>query len=225
MRPLLESAGFEVDVSTLEAGDYFFPEIKMIWSWKSYKDFLTSVHTDHLRDEIAKMILAGNDHWQGLIVWKFGSKDQKYDPFITRNRILELKNLVEHYNAMYIPVWDVGTRETGIEVMRRWYLKSLDREFPMQLWRNVVAADKKLPTMVRMLMGIKGVGEDISLKIHQKYRTIDRLLVSVKDSHIYDQNRWKTKKQWNLEHWYHDIDLLGPTKAQQIYEALMGEDE
>jgi len=224
MRPLLEKAGFEVEVSILEAGDYFFPETKMLWSWKGYLDFLSSVHNGHLKDEIAKMILTGNDHWQGLIVWKFNDKKQKYIVGMSQRKTIEIKNLVEYYNAMYLPVWDVGTRATGVELMRRWFIKSLDRQFPMQLFRNVVAADKKLPVMVRMLMGIKGVGEDLALRIYHKYKSIDKLSNSVKDSHVYDKDRWKTKKKWNIEHWYHDIDKLGPDKAQRIYEALLEEE-
>lgn len=224
MRPLLEAAGFEVEVTLLEAGDYLLPDLKMIWSWKGYLDFLTSVHNDHLKDEIAKMILMGNNYWQGLIVWKKNSKEQRYVPLLTKNKTIAIKNLVEYYNAMYIPTWDLGTRATGVEVMRRWYLKSLDREFPMQVHRNVVASDKNLPTMVRMLMGIKGVGEDLALKVYHKYKNIDRLTTSVKDTHIYNKDRWKTKKLWKTQHWYNDIDKLGPDKAERIHKALMGEE-
>jgi len=203
MLPILVKAGFEtVEVTMLDAGDYFIPDCNMLWSWKSVSDFCQSIYTNHLKDEIARMILMGNQYWQGLIIWC-----ADHDFVAGQGLSKEVENLIEVYNAMYIPTFVVRTRLEGAELMRRWALKAVIKDFPLQIKRNVIAEKNEDPVTVRILSTIDGVGPITAAEIAKKYSTIDELIRAI--------------HHMTMAWWYDDINGVGKVTAEKIEKALL----
>jgi len=218
--PLLEEVGFKTSVKRLDAGDLIIND-KLVFSLKSVSDYLTSNHSSHLHNEIGMMILFPPRYFIGLIVWE-RDEEGKWTHGLDRKSIMSVKQTLETVNALYLPCWYVKSRKAVVELVYRWGLKTIDKDFPYQFRREVEFVDKKYPTMVKMLAEISGIGVEIATLIHKKYPKMEQLIPAIRETHIYDKEKWKTKKEWRENHcWYIKIDKLGKKKADSIAQAIM----
>lgn len=224
MVPLLEKHDFEPEVKVLEAGDYFIPEANMVWSWKSHTDFLQSLYNNHLKDEIAHMYEHYDDKWLGLMVWKL-KEGQKFVYGLSKKKFWRVKSTVEYYNTFYIPTFRVGQRETAVKRMKKYASKMKDKDYPIVLTRRVRIKQDNRPPMILLLQTINGVGEEIATQLYNEFKTVESLMIAIKETHDYSKTEYKTKKEWKKNVWYSDIEGCGKKVAEIIYESLFKSNE
>lgn len=219
MIPMLTEAGFHCVVERLKAGDYIIND-KIVFSLKSYIDFLGSVYNNHMHNEIGEMLLLPQKYWIGLIVWRWDD-NKKFIRHLTRDNEIKVKQRVDKINTLYLPAKITKTRKTAVEYMYKWSLRSLDYEYPIQFRRNIELVGGSYPITVKMLAEIPDIGPKLAVKIHSVYPKIDLLIQDIKKTHFFDKKKYKTKKAWREQAWFTKIDLLGEKKANMIVRSLM----
>jgi hypothetical protein len=57
--------------------------------------------------------------------------------------------------------------------------------------------------------------------IQKEYTHLDVLIDAIRETHCYNKEKWKTKKQWREENWYSKIPGLADGKAKTIAQSLV----
>lgn len=71
-------------------------------------------------------------------------------------------------------------------------------------------------------MNLPGVGDLLARAMFEKYPTVISLLNAMRKTRVYDKKKYKSKKVWQKKVWYASIDKMGPTKANNIENVLLG---
>lgn len=223
MTPLLQDAGFTVQIATIPVGDYIIDD-KLVFSLKSYNDFFNSVKSNHLHNEITEMLGLPDRYFIALAVWR---KETGVEFTWGHNRKSvkgglhkAVKDRIATLNAFYLPVFEVQERKDVVELMRRWAEKAKDEEFPYQVRRRVEVVKVNAPQTLKLYLTFPGVGAKNAQKLYEKFPTIGELLVHIEDSGYYDKERWGSKQKWMKAAWFAGTGI-GEKRALQITEALL----
>lgn len=227
MKELLEDAGFEVVVGPLPVSDYVVLDkdgrSKLYFSLKSNNDFIRSVYSNHLHNEIEAMLRLPDDMFTAVIVWK-----EKYIGGKGRSSAgvrIAVSERIQKINALYLPVFSTKDREGAVGVMKKWAKKLYDEELPVQYSRKVeLAGDMKMDPVFKLYLNLPGVGMPGAQAIYDKYGSFGDFVIDIKNSCTYHKELYNTKKYWLSDVvWYRDLPI-GEKSAKKIENMVLGDD-
>ena len=220
MVPLLEELGFTTTVTQMPTPDYVIPlknGYNIAITMKSYDDFLQSIHSGHMHNEIQNMLSLPPRTLIYLLMWK---PNYSYK----RQQIAQVMNISDTVNCEYIPVVKAKNRIDSAHLMKKFWLKYIKEDNPMQFRRRVeLSGNKKTDPVTRLYLNLPKIGPVTAKSLKEHYPTMADLVDAVKDTAVYDKDRWKTKKEWRKVLWYTDVENLGPTIAQKVERIMCGD--
>jgi ERCC4-type nuclease len=230
MKPLLEELGFTVSIRELPVADYIIyvpedgsPDMKetdkaIAITMKSHTDFLDSLYRGHMHNEIMGMLGLPENYLIMMILWK-----PRYG--LDKTKTIQANEKADMINLEYLPVMKFSNRLRAVEYMSKLYNKYSDRQitFPLQFRRRVeLAGSKNIDPILKIYMNLPGVGDLLARAMFEKYPTVVSLLNAMKRTRVYDREKYKSKKAWRTKVWYASIDKMGPTRANDIENVLLG---
>ena len=174
MVKFMEEAGFAVYKERLAEGDYII-DGKLLFTLKDVNsDYMRSLATGHLHNEIESLIKVGADRFIALIVW--GTARNGTD-------MSSAYESMETINAFYLPVFTAQDREGAVAVMVKWTMKTEQRKyskFPLQVKRKVEAkSPKDIPPTVKMYRVGFGIGDDVAEALAERYPSMAHLIAGI----------------------------------------------
>ena len=216
MQIAFENLDFDVQVERLSSADYIIDD-KIAVSLKCGTDFIDSVHSGHMHNEIMDMLKLPERYFILLLIWDDGE--------LIDNQTEHMHKIAETINGQYIPIYWADGRKESVDVMAKLAEKYEKESFPLQYRRRVeLYGSKHIEPVLRIYMNLSHVGEVTANALFQKYPSLLDLIKDINDTRIYYKEKHGTKEKWLKEIvWYHDVPNLGEKTAKSIERILVGD--
>lgn len=144
MIPILEGLGFTTEVRVLDVGDYIIDD-KIAITMKSWPDFVESVYSGHMHNEIEDMLKLPNRYMVLLFLWK------PKEMGLSQSQIESMEKMANTINIEYISVVRLTGRVECGDAMKRLSEKYDKDLFPLQFRRRVeVAGSNNIDPIIRI---------------------------------------------------------------------------
>jgi ERCC4-type nuclease len=187
----------EEEYETVKAGDIIGGNYNYVIEIKRGMDLVNSLNENHIYDQMERMvgvfrnnvILCFVGRFEDLLLDEHGSK--------RAGQLLSIPATCAQYGISFI---QVNHMSTLIRMLK--YFNEKCGEEPKIRNKFFRRADA-LPKAVRILMGIQGIGEELSNNIYQKYPSVKEVVIALEmDS-------------------FGGVPKVGPKKTKDLYEWLM----
>lgn len=206
---LLQSLGIEIEIKTLEDGDYILPN-NVIVSRKTISDFFGSRNSGHLNDEIYRLLSKYPDSIIFMILEK--------NTFNTRDEIV-IANQAYRSLQFVIPVVKTKDKRETAETLVYYHKKALNND--LKYFKRRITLLDNTNDIIRLYLAFPGISYKIAEMIYKEYPVPIDFFNAVLNTYKYNET-WKTKKLWKENRWDKNIKFIGEKRNENIGNLLKG---
>lgn len=207
---LLKSMGVEVEVVTLEDGDYHLPN-NVICTRKTYTDFFGSRNSGHFSDEIFRLLTKYPNHIVFCLVEK--------NTYNTRDEMAVASKAIKSMQFIIPTIQCKDKRDTAESLIH--YAKKAENNELQNFKRRIVLQDHT-NDIIRLYMSFEGIAQKTAEEIFKIYPKPIDFFNKVLETYEFDKEKHKTKRFWHENRWDKNIKFVGDKKNKAIGDLLKG---
>jgi ERCC4-type nuclease len=197
-----------VEVQELEDEDYLISDVHI--SRKTYNDFLSSLHSGHIFDELARLLT--NAKKVKLIV----EKSQ-----LPRAGMAQYGMLLQTMDSLNesIPIKVTDGLSATVDYLVRLRRRVINGGFAAV--RRPVVVYGAPSQMVAHYAAIPMIGQTTAEELAERYPTPVGLTDAIRKTYRYDEKKYKSKTAWREKRWDAGIRGIGEQRAESIAAFLL----
>jgi ERCC4-type nuclease len=203
-----------VVVQRLEDEDYLISDVHI--SRKSQPDFVGSIQTGHIFDELARLLTSATK--VKLIVEKGPSVPTGTRQMSWGQLYAQMAQALDSLNES-IPVKITDGVSGTIDYLVRLRKRVIEGRFATI--RRPVVVYGSPSQVVAMYAAIPGIGQTTAEEIAEKYPKPAELIAAIRKTYHFNEKKWKTKVAWREKRWDSGIRGVGEQRAESVAAFLL----